>query len=282
VAWPWQYRYHRHWEPHYRYRQVVYVEVGWGRHRRTIDIDVRTRYHQRVRHANGRYAEVDIYIDAIELYRNGRFMGEVNRIPDELSHIVATVYRDGEVMFDRDVFLVGDPEVGFEMISTRHYDGYVLDRYRDGHGYRVGSLSLRRQRVYMRSYSRLFDPYRFNGYAPISLLPDRGVLADYGEDAISYRYYRDDEYDPYYGGRYEDPYGYEEGGIYYNANPYAGDNPQRPYDARNKYVGGLDAPRVSTASPQTAPFASSSRDEYRTEAGVNVTMRRDIELERIR
>ncbi|MEZ4699565.1 MAG: hypothetical protein R2834_04480 [Rhodothermales bacterium] len=283
VRWPWQYRYQRHWEPHYRYRQVVYLEVGWGSRRRTIDVDVRTRYHQRVRNANGRYAEVDIFIDAIEIYRNGRFMGEVNRIPNDLAHIVATIYRDGDVAFDRDVFLVGDPVVGFEMISTRSYDGYILDRYRDSHGYRVGELNLRRQRVYSRRHSRLFNPRDFNGYPPISLLPDdRNLLADFGDDALSYRYYRDDDYDPYFGGRYNDPYQYEEDGVMYNSNPYDGYNPQSRLGEGNGYQYDGLAPRVSTSQPQTGPYVSSSRNAYKTEFGADISIKRDIELERIK
>ncbi|MDX1547240.1 MAG: hypothetical protein R3247_09645, partial [Rhodothermales bacterium] len=202
VHWPWEHRYRHHWRPRYRYRQVVYVDAGWGRrqHRRS-EIDVRTFYYHELRHATREYAEVDIFIERVELYADGRYLGEVDRIPDRLSRIRATVHRDGYVEFDRDVSIVGDPRAGFEMISTRAYDGYVLDRYRSGHDLRAGVLDLRRGRVVPTSYSRLFDPYDFNGFVPVSLLPhDAGWLLDYGEASFSGAYY---DYDPYYYGGYQ-------------------------------------------------------------------------------
>jgi hypothetical protein len=178
---------------------VVYVEAGWGNRHRSERLDVRTYYRHEIRRATRDYAEVDIFIDQVELYQDGRFVGTVDRIPSDLARIRATIYRDGNVRFDRDVFIVGDSYVGFEMISTRHYNGYILNDYRRDHGYRVGELDLRRGSVRSVRRSRLFDPYGFDGYVPFSLLPeDAAWLWDYGYDSVSAYY---DDYDYYYGAR---------------------------------------------------------------------------------
>ena len=198
LTWPWVTRRHRHWSPRYRYRQVVYVNVGWGRkYNRRARVDVRTYYRHRVRHATDYYAEIDIEVDEIEIFRNGRFYGRVDRIPSKLRKIRATVYNDGRVEFDRDVFLLGDTESGFEMISTRYYDDYVLNSYRDSHGLRVGELDLYDERVRTRKRSRLFRYRDFNGFVPISLLPDDDRLFDYGFGSAYSDYYNDDEYGGY-------------------------------------------------------------------------------------
>ena len=199
IEWPWEYRHRRKWRPRYQYQQVIYYEAGWGRHRRENRIDVRTDYHHRVRSANRRRAVVDIYIDRIALYENGRFLGAVDRIPNQLEKIRAVIHRSGYVEFDRDVFLVGDPYAGFELIATRHYDGFLLDAYERGHNLDVGVLDLRRGRVEKVRYSRLFAPYDFEGFVPISLLPeDSGWLCDYGYGSVTAHYYGDD--DGYYYG----------------------------------------------------------------------------------
>lgn len=221
INWPWVHRHRTGWRPHYRYRQVVHVEVGWNRHRRRSRIDVRTDYYHQLRYATPRKAVVDIYIDRIELYEDGRYLGEVVRVPDRLGHVQATIYRNGRVQFDRDVFLVGDAYEGFELISTRHYDDYLLDAYRRSHGFRVGVVDLRRKRVDPVQYSRFFDPVHFTGYAPISLLPENQQwLFDYGRGSFSAGYYEDDPY--YYGGYYNDEY-YEDDYYEYSAVNAAAD-----------------------------------------------------------
>ena len=197
IAWPWKVRYHRHWSPRYRYRQVVIVNADWNSSYRTSRIEMETTYRHRVRFATDEYAVLDIDIEQVALYDNGRYIGMVDRIPSSLSSIEATVFRNGDIAFDRDVFLVGDRQAGFEIISTPFYDGYAGQGYRYGDDVRVGKVNLRRNRVSSRSYSRLFDPNRWRGYAPISLLPeDEGWLWDFGADAISAAY---DDYDAYYG-----------------------------------------------------------------------------------
>ena len=159
--------------------------------RRDARIEIETVYRHQVRRTTSRRAEIDIFIEAIALFENGRFIGEVDRIPPSLSRIRAEVFRDGRMHFDRDVFVIGDRYRGFDLISTRDYDGHILDYYEHRHGYRAGRLDFRRRRVQPIGRSRFFDPYHFNGYVPLSLLPeDARWLLDVGRESIS-GYYHD-------------------------------------------------------------------------------------------
>ena len=196
VRWPWTIRYRAHWAPRYRYRQVVYVDAGWGDRRHAQQVDVRTTYRQRVLDANDQFARIEIDIESVEIYQGGRYVGLVDRIPSSLSRVLATVHADGYIEFDRNVFLIGDDYRGFEMLSTQHYDDYLLNAWERGHQLRAGRVDLRRGRVTGIGYSRLFNPYAFDGLVPISLLPDDDRLWDYGRDAISdgYGYGVDEQY----------------------------------------------------------------------------------------
>lgn len=284
VRWPWEHRYRHHWSPRYRYRQVVYINVGWGGGHRHRDgrIEVETWYRQRVRHADGRYAEVDITLERIDLYRDGRYIGQVDHIPDDLGHIRATIYRSGRVSFSRDVFLLGDPYVGFEMISTRHYDGYVLDKWHRSHDLRVGVLDLRRERVYHARYSRLFNPYDFDGYAPISLLPDdQDLLWDYG--TISY--YNDDYYYEYDYDDYDDYDDYGDDGEYYAPRGDSRDplslNPSYRGESGNgtAYRAEPNALAPPTQSPE--PLRRQREQTFNTEQGATIRMQRQTEIQRV-
>ena len=197
ISWPWVVRLERRWSPRYRYRQVVHINTRWGSGNRVTRVEMETVYRHKVKYATDDYAVLDIDIEEIALYEGDRYLGTVDRIPSRLSSIEATVYRDGAIAFDRDVFLVGDRRSGFELISTEFYDDYAMARYRDRDGYRAGKLNLRSGKVTSISRSRLFNPRDFRGYAPISLLPENeGWLWDYGVDAISAV---SDDYDSYYG-----------------------------------------------------------------------------------
>ncbi len=283
IEWPWQNRYRRKWKPRYRYSQVVYVQVGWGRQYRKAKVDVRTEYYQKIRYADHRKAVVDIYLDKIEVYEDGYFFGEVHRIPDHLSHIEATIYRNGDIVFDRDVFLVGDPRSGFDMISTRHYGGYVLDAYRPSHGYKSGRLDFRRRRVVPTRRSQLFNVSHFNGYAPISLLPEDRYLADCGYESVSYNYYND-EYDPYYGGSYDDDYyDYHDDGNYYkydrpNDLPFSRPSNNDFERLEDGFSFRNDQQRIAA----TGPIELNDRSSFNTRGGVSVSFERQGQLERIR
>ncbi len=190
IRWPWVHRYHRHWVPRYRYRQVVYVDAGWGHRTRRSKIDVQTYYRHSVLYANDDYARIDVEIEKVEFYRDGRYLGEAHRFPRSLSHVEATLYNNGEVQFDRDLFVIGAPTVGFEMVSTQSYDGNAAELYRRSDVISAGRVDLNRGRVEPIRYSRLFDPGAFDGYVPISLLPDDASwLSDYDDDEISYENY---------------------------------------------------------------------------------------------
>ena len=254
-SWPWERRRRSGWSPLYEYRQVVVADAGWGRHRRAARLDVRTIYRHRVRNANHRRAVVDIDIERIELYQGGRFLGEVHHVPNKLGRVRATLHRNGRLRFDRQVFLLGDRRSGFEMISTRHYDRHVLDAYDRGHGFRAGVLNLWRGRVDPVRHSRLFDPYDFNGFVPIDLLPEnRGWLFDYGAGSVSGYHYRDDVY----GDVYDDV-------LYYG---YGGDHGPAPHFST----------RPSTDLPA---LRETGRREVTTVRGARIELERAAELRRI-
>lgn len=238
----------------YRYRQVVHVDAGWGRRSHRSELDIRTYYRHRVRSASRHRADVDIYIDRIEIFDNGYYLGEVRHIPAELSRVRATMYPGGGARFDRDLFIVGDPYVGFELISTRHYGGFVLNHYHRSHGFRVGVLDLRRERVRPVRRSRLFDPYEFDGFVPISLLPqDEAWIGDYGYGAPSRHWYGDDD-------------------VYYYGRP--GVDPSEPR-------GSTSGRSPAYAIPQTQPLQRSDDETYRTESGAEIRLKRETTLERV-
>ncbi|MFQ5569332.1 MAG: hypothetical protein ACE5G0_06630 [Rhodothermales bacterium] len=275
LYWPWMHRHRHGWKPRYQYRQVIYVDAGWGRSYHQAQIDVRTYYYHELRSATANRADVDIYIEKIELYENGRFIGEVHNIPKRLSRIQATVYRDGQVSFDRDVFIVGDTYRGFELISTRYYDDFVLNAYNRSHGMRVGVVDLQRGRVVSSSHSYLFDPYDFQGYVPVSLLPeDRSWLLDYGNGSFSGAYY---EYDPYYYGGYSD-YGNEYDDPYYGDDYYEEDYYEDEYGRPNYSVRST----VAEANFNVAPLSKVYDRNYSTEFGAKIHLRRETEFVRVK
>ncbi|MEM6644753.1 MAG: hypothetical protein AAF730_00725 [Bacteroidota bacterium] len=262
IVWPWQRRYRQRWRPRYTYRQTVYVEAGWGNRYRDAEVEVQTYYSQEVRRAGRNSAEVDIFIDQLDIFENGRFVGTVRDIPRELSRVRATVSRDGRVRLDRDIFIVGDSFSGFELISTRYYDGFVLDRYRRNDGYRVGEVDLFRERVFTKRRSELFRPNDFNGFVPISILPeDVDWLTDFGQGSVSAYYYGDDP-DVFYGS-------YGDGDL---SQPY--------YSQRDSQGQPLTAPSLQ---PRTSdPLQLTDDQQFNTENGATIRLRRDTQIQRIR
>ena len=276
IRWPWVHRHHHGWRPKYIYKQVIYVDAGWGHsgHRQS-QIDVRTHYYHELRSATDNKADIDIYIEKLELYENGRYIGEITHVPERIGRIRATVYRNGEVQFDRNVFVVGNTYTGFEMISTRYYDGYLLDSYRRGHGMRVAVLDLNRRRAVPASHSYLFDPHNFDGHVPVSLLPENtGWLLDYGNASFSANYY---DHDPYYYG------GYKEYGNEYN-DPYYGDD----YYEEDYYQDDAGRPYYSVRSTvaegnfDIAAQAKTYNQNYKTSFGAQVKVKRETEFVRVK
>ncbi len=235
-------RYERHWAPRYRYRQVVYVQTRWGNRDRASRVELETHYSHELRYADDQRAELDIFVDQIDVYYEGRYLGNVQNVPESLGHVQATVYKEGTVLFDRDIFVLGDPYEGFEVISTRHYEGYVMDDFRESDGYRAGRLDLIRGRVSRISRARLFDPYNASGYYPISVLPENeGWLWDFGADAISAA---TDDYDYYYG-----------------------------YDS---------SVRGGSARLQADPLRYENEVSFRTDAGTDVLLKRESQIQRVK
>lgn len=219
----------------------MYVQSNYGSRTRTSQVELETQYRHRIVSSNDQMAELEISIEAIDLYYEGNHLGSIEYIPEDLGTVYAKVYANGEIQFDREVFIVGDPYEGFEVISTRYYNGYVLDEYKRGDGYRAGKLDLRSGTVYRVSSSRLFDPYAASGYIPISLLPENeGWLWDYGSEAMSAGL---DNFDFYYG----------TAGV------------------------GLN----SGSTYQSESRLSSDEYQFRTRAGADVLFRRDTEIQRI-
>jgi hypothetical protein len=275
IRWPWVHRHHHGWRPRYRYRQVVYVNAGWGQQRRRSQIDVRTYYYHELRHATNDRAEVDVYVEQIELYEDGRYLGTIDHIPERLGRTRATVYRNGEVRFDRDIFVIGDSYAGFELVSTQFYNDFVLDAYRSSHGLRVGKVDLRRGRVVPTSYSRLFQTRDFQGHVPVSLLPeDHSWLLDYGNQSFSGAYYEDDPY--YYGGyngygeEYEDAY---HGDDYYEEDYYVDEQGRPNYSVQST---------VAEANFGVKPLTRVRDRNYTTSFGASIHLKREAEFVRIK
>ncbi len=273
--WPWEYRAREKWAPMYEFRQTVYVEDPYGRRRYRDRLEVVTRYRQRVRRADRRRAEVELDVEAITLHLNGRYLGQVRNIPDAISRVRGTLYERGGVDLDRDLFLVGSPDAGFELISTQHYDNYILGSYRSGHSLRVGALDLRRERVKAVRRSRLFDPSGREKFMPIPLLPrSSGSLFDYGRESLSWQ--DRDDWDPYRDidrdrGRVDD---YEYGRVRQDRSraSRAESDPARD-DEGVSGMRATDRPRGSVRAEEV--------DEVPSDGGGTMRQRRETELRRV-
>ncbi len=292
IAWPWIHRHERRWSPRYRYRQMVHVDAGWGPHRRESRLELRTYYRHRVRNASSRRARIDVFIERIEIFEDGFFIGDVNHIPDRLARTSASVDRSGRVLFDRDLFLLGDPDAGFELISTRHYDGFILNKYKASHGVRAGVLDLRRQRVVPVNRSRFFDPRSFDGFVPINLLPDDPAwIIDYGHTSYSGVHWGNDA--RYY-------YGFDDVDVYSGAR--GSQTSYSQVEPRGATAGRGTVPRVhvsENARAETSGRAENSSTQpirvtperqaleradertYETENGARIQMSRETSIERI-
>jgi len=197
IGWPWQLRYDRYWAPRYRYRQVVVIRKDWNRNVSTSRVELETQYSHRVIHADEHSAELEIRIESINTYIEGQFYGSIISIPEEFSTVHARVSADGRVEFDRELFVLGDSRSGFELVSTRYYDGRVADEYRESDGYLAARLDFDRGEARRIGRSRLFRPQDARAFVPVSLLPeDQGWLWDSGPESVSAY---NDNYDYYYG-----------------------------------------------------------------------------------
>ncbi len=155
--------YHRPVHRHYTKVRVswpvfVHIDARWHRSRGYADerLSASVDYRHRVVYSDAHMTVLRIEIEEIDIHERGRYRGEVHRIPREMRTIEATVYRNGDVEFDRDIYVTGDSRRGYRL---------VVD---DGYGYRIGYVDLRRGRV-SKVYHADVAP-RLG--ARISLLPD--------------------------------------------------------------------------------------------------------------
>ncbi len=286
-AWPWERRHSSGWSPRYVYEQTAYVPDGRGRETR---LELVAEYRQRVVNASRNRSEIELDIESFQIYENGRYLGRVNRIPNSLSRMRATVSRRGDVRVDRDVMLVGTRRTGFELVVTSGR-GAWHDAYYGRDGVRVGRVDLRRGKVRESRDSRLLGRGRYNRLIPVSLLPDDpSWLLDYGDYSVSaYPYDRD---------RYDD-YGYDEG-FYYGSNGNDNRYFDQSYDVRsNGNRSNYDLSRRAddgyrasedgwnAVNPtQEEDFALPSLSQERVETvtlpdGESVELRREVKLRRV-
>ncbi len=299
VAWPWETRFRRGaWSPRYRYRQVVYAESGWRGHDWESRYEIVTTYRQRILDASASRARLELLLDEVSLHQDGRYVGRVTRFPYDFERLRATLYRGGRIDFDRDLMVVGDIREGFELVSTRHYGGYAYASWRRGDDVRAARLDFRRQRAEFAGQSRFFDPYEYDGYAPISLLPvDADWLGDYGAySASAYPYLGygyDDRWDGGYGRGDDDDDGYYYGDVRERSDVTprgATDGSDRPvrgtYDRRDDGSGddrssGRAVSGRSSTSGETPTLRRDSDDRYTTPGGATIRLRREAEMQRV-
>ncbi len=290
-AWPWERRRSSGWSPRYVYEQTAFVPDGRGRETR---LELIAEYRQRVVSAGRNRSEIELDVESFQIYENGRYLGRVDRIPNSLSRMRATVSRRGDVRVDRDVMLVGTRRTGFELVVTSGR-GAWHDAYYGRDGVRIGKIDLRRGRVREARGSRLLGRGRYDRLVPVSLLPDDpSWLLDYGDYSISAFPYDRDRYDDY---GYDDGYYYGSNGNdarYFDFGRSYGSNDRRQdYGTGRRsddpYLvpeGGWDA-RSSTLNPSDEerfelPSLSQERVETVTlPGGESVELRREVKLRRV-
>ena len=221
-----------------------------------VELNVHTQLKKKVRNISRDRVKIEFEIERISLFDGNVFLGDVDRIPGNLDEIEAVVHPDGYVEFDKMVHLIGDLDSGFELISTRHYNGSLLSSYENGHRMDVGELDLRDGRVHKVRNSRLFNPYDgYNGLVPISLLPDDeqyGFQYLAGGHDYDHDYYRGN-YDYYSNDRYDD-------------NGYS----HRNTDAYNSI-----RPSVGVRGI----FNNKAATSYETKNGIRIEEDREVEIE---
>lgn len=286
VVWPWETRFARSWSPRYRYRQVVYAESGWRGRGWESRYEVVTTYRQRILDASSSRARLELLLDDVTLYQDGRYVGRVTRFPYDFERVRATLSRGGRVDFDRDLMVIGDAREGFELVSTRAYGGYAFASWRRGDDVRAARLDFRRQTATFAGRSRFFDPYDYAGYAPISILPaDADWLGDYGLYSASAYPYVGYGYD---GGWRGDGYGRDDG-YYYGYGTVRERNtatPRGATDGSDRRSGTrATATSQSGSRGSTAGEAPTLRrdadDRYTTPGGASIRLRREAEIQRV-
>ena len=291
IVWPWEMRYARAWSPRYRYRQVVYAESGWRGRGWESRYEVVTTYRQRILDASASRARLELLLDDVTLYQDGRYVGRVTRFPYDFERLRATLTRGGRVDFDRDLMVIGDARDGFELVSTRAYGGYAYASWRRGDDVRAAWLDFRSQTATFAGRSRFFDPYDYAGYAPISILPaDADWLGDYGLYSASAYPYVGYGYDGGWNDRgydRDDGYYYGYGGVRErsSATPRgATDGSDRRYETRSttgRDATGRETVSRGSTSGEAPTLRRDSDDRYTTPGGATIRLRREAEIQRV-
>ena len=271
--------YRRGYTSHFVYKQRIKTQAGYGNQYRNSVLDVRTHLRKKVRYVSGDRVKIEFRIERIEIWDGNYILGEIRHVPSSLGRTEAILYPDGYVEFDRMSYLVGSPESGFELISTRYYGDNLLTAYERTHGFRVGILDFYRSRVNKVRYSRLFDPYNFSGLVPISLIPDDDYWGfqyaaggyQHNDDYYygNYDYYGDDYYDDN-GYFHRESYGYNNG---YNSNNGVGSTASPQFHETPSAL-----PRVGLTN-DARQFSNKGIQEYQTKQGNAVRVEREVELQ---
>ncbi len=263
------------------YKQTVNTRSDYGAGQYNAELEVHTRLKQTIKHVYSDRIKMEFRVEGISLYRGGYFLGEVHGTPRSHGTMKVTLYNDGYVEFDRMVYLVGDEEIGFELISTRYYGGHLLNEYRRGDGLRAAELDFYERRVHTVNRSRVFDPYDFNGLVPIALMPDDEY---WGFQYLTggHRFSND-----YYTGAYDYYDGYDardDDRFYSGSSYYYGDVLDDRGRAGAPLFSTVDdrlerMERTTTDSDQA--FSNGGRYEYTLENGSKVAVERVVEIKQI-
>jgi hypothetical protein len=271
VFWPWEARFNNGWSPRYVYRQVIRTDDGFGWQDNRF-LEIRTTYRQRVLGAGPRFADVEVRIERLEVFEDGYYLGRVTRFPSRFSQIQARIDRSGRIVFDGDLSLVGNSRVGFELVRTRHYGGFVYSHWRRGHELDVARVNLRGNRVESVRWSRLFDPFGRDGFPPFSILPDNNDwLLDFGPFGLS---------SSVYDSRFDDPWGYSQNDRYFYGSgnqrntypqfdqPYALDGGQVGFGSQDQAQSPVQPPRMQQQNEEVLSAPSGQQFRIQREREV--------------
>ena len=143
--------FHRAPRRRYVYRQVVSTTIN-GSYYSTTGLDIRTTFERRTRDVRHDRVDVEFEIKSIEIWDGDRFVGVIDHLPKHLRRVNARVYNDGFVDFDRMVYVIGDPDTGFEVVSLR-YSGLGTESSYADLDVRAGAVDFGRREVYAIEHS---------------------------------------------------------------------------------------------------------------------------------
>jgi len=162
--WPWRQWRRARVTPRFEYRQLIGAHAH--RRSRSPSFEIRTRYRYITRSASRFRARFDVVVEGIDVYRRGRYIGTVDRLPRSLQRVRARVRRGRAPALDRRLVLVFRPGQGFEVLALDARRRSSRPRVRE-----VGVVRLREGRVYSVRRSRLLHGRRYTSLVRVPLLP---------------------------------------------------------------------------------------------------------------